>query len=290
MAPRRSGGRSVSVVVLLIVAAIAFITGYVARGNSEAVREAHAAQPVMTEMAAPAEASMRPMETSAVEEERLREAAEGGGPEPEAATPDELDEDAPGGGEGGALGAALGGEAPTGCAGGLAAVVMAAAKDAPMLEMCLASLARHAVDVKRLYVVAPMGAEVRAAVDAVREAAAKAKKTLTLVDELAFPFNRSTVHAEIERRRAARLVVAPKERPKDKDRSYNPAWYLQQLLKLYVPYVLDGVSDYVIVDSDVVFFRPVRFGAAPPRPGRDECFSRYSYAHSYEYHRFAAPR
>ena len=77
MAPRRSGGRSVSVVVLLIVAAIAFITGYVA----------HAAQPVMTEMAAPAEASMRPMETSAVEEERLREAAEGGGPEPEAAAP-----------------------------------------------------------------------------------------------------------------------------------------------------------------------------------------------------------
>ena len=154
-----------------------------------------------------------------------------------------------------------------------------------MLEMCLASLARHAVDVKRLYVVAPMGAEVRAAVDAVREAAAKAKKTLTLVDELAFPFNRSSVHAEIEARRAARLVVAPKERPKDKDRSYNPAWYLQQLLKLYVPYVLDGVSDYVIVDSDVVFFRPVRFGAAPPRPGRDECFSRYSYAHSYEYHR-----
>ena len=95
MAPRRSGGRSVSVVVLLIVAAIAFITGYVARGNSEAVREAHAAQPVMTEMAAPAEASMRPMETSAAEEERLREAAEGGGPEPEAATPGAFDEDAP---------------------------------------------------------------------------------------------------------------------------------------------------------------------------------------------------
>jgi hypothetical protein len=60
--------------------------------------------------------------------------------------------------------------------------------------------------------------------------------------------------------------------------------YFQQLLKLTAGRVLN-LTDYVIVDSDVVFYRDVTFIAHPARSGVDECGAAYHYAYSRENHK-----
>jgi hypothetical protein len=65
------------------------------------------------------------------------------------------------------------------------------------------------------------------------------------VDEDRFPFSFSDIHAI--------MTAEPTGR---KDRT---GWYLQQLLKLYIDTVVEDLSPhYLIVDSDVVFKRPVQ--------------------------------
>lgn len=61
------------------------------------------------------------------------------------------------------------------------------------------------------------------------------------IDETIFPFTKATVVAAI----------------KNEDRA---GWYLQQLIKLYAGFVIDGIlPNYLVIDSDTYFLRPTQF-------------------------------
>ena len=186
-----------------------------------------------------------------------------------------------------------------GCEHGLAAVVTATGKDAWTLTRCIRGLVKHARDVNMIFVVSPLAERHAVTVrdtialrDAIEAARASIKPQdrdrIKLIDETIFPFNFSTVHDMVT---AMRIQYVDSFRPDDpqkpgpNQRPFNPAWYLQQLLKLSAPYVLENVTDFVAVDSDVVFMRDVRFGAAPRRANVEECFSAYHYSFSMEIHR-----
>jgi hypothetical protein len=77
-------------------------------------------------------------------------------------------------------------------------------------------------------------------------AAAAAPLGVEWFDEARFPFTRADVDA------ALRLGPHP-----------HNGWYLQQLLKLYAPFVVPGLSRAVlVVDADAQFLQPVAFVAA----------------------------
>ena len=98
-------------------------------------------------------------------------------------------------------------------------------KDEDMISVCVASIKRHIVGVRKIFVVAYKPIDVSGA---------------TVISEDIFPFTRADVEAVVEPSRGG--------------------WYLQQLIKLYGPLVIPGVLDNcLVVDADGVFFRRVKF-------------------------------
>ena len=66
-------------------------------------------------------------------------------------------------------------------------------------------------------------------------------KDCIVYDESVFPFSKADVNT---------INKTPK----------RDGWYLQQLLKLYVSFVIkDMLDDYVVIDSDVLFLKPIEF-------------------------------
>jgi hypothetical protein len=73
-------------------------------------------------------------------------------------------------------------------------------------------------------------------------------------NENQFPFNKADIASTITR--------GDKKRAKSffKGVHYSPGWYFQQLLKLYSPFVIPGISTNVlVVDADTIFMNPVEF-------------------------------
>ena len=98
-------------------------------------------------------------------------------------------------------------------------------KDEDMISVCVASIQKHVVGVRKIFVVAYKPMDVSGA---------------TVISEDIFPFTRADVEAVSNPSRAG--------------------WYLQQLIKLYGPLVIPGVLDNCLVaDADGVFFRRVKF-------------------------------
>jgi hypothetical protein len=73
-------------------------------------------------------------------------------------------------------------------------------------------------------------------------------------DEKDFPFSKDDIRSAITRGDKAKAKTF------FQDTHYGPAWYYQQLLKLYSPYVIPGISSNVlIIDADTIFMNPVEF-------------------------------
>jgi hypothetical protein len=73
-------------------------------------------------------------------------------------------------------------------------------------------------------------------------------------DETKFPFKMSEVALYLtnQNQEEARAFLTK--------RSSRCGWYYQQLLKLYAPFVIPGISSNVLIlDSDTIFLNPVRF-------------------------------
>ena len=103
-----------------------------------------------------------------------------------------------------------------------ACVPTAPAKDARVLALSLASLARHGADVAEVWVVSRRAAGVDAAV----AAANRVRPVARWLDEAAhFPFDYAGVRAA--------LGAARGRAPDGGGYQYAVGWYLQQLLKLY---------------------------------------------------------
>lgn len=72
------------------------------------------------------------------------------------------------------------------------------------------------------------------------------------IPESNFPFSKEDV--------AMHLTTDENSRMKLLEKGGRAGWYLQQLLKLYAPFVIKGISENVlIVDADTVFLNPVTF-------------------------------
>lgn len=108
-------------------------------------------------------------------------------------------------------------------------IIPCAKRDSVVLEECIRGVRRNLKDVGNVYIVSPE----------------KLTNSATWIDEkTAFPFTKTSI--------ADFLGLH--------HRHYRMGWYLQQLLKLYAPLVIEGLSEYYfILDSDTVFLNPTRF-------------------------------
>ena len=106
-------------------------------------------------------------------------------------------------------------------------VIPLSPKDLGKFNKQIASTKRNVVGYRNIYIVTP-------------------KKDLSIdgcitIDENIFPFNKDDIakyHGKLIRN----------------------GWYLQQLIKLYAPFVIQGMLDrYLVLDSDTFFLRPTTF-------------------------------
>jgi hypothetical protein len=162
----------------------------------------------------------------------------------------------------------------------LSGVVLTTAKDTRVFELSIVSALRHLVDVGTFYVITPSPTELHERLHA------QLGDRVVFVDERIFPFNGSHVD-EV-------MVGAVKEKgvyPLNGHSTFERTlwgrigWYLQQLLKLYAGRVLH-LQDFVLLDSDVMWFRDVRFvNGSFVHPVTHLPYTRYNYASSGQYHR-----
>jgi hypothetical protein len=171
----------------------------------------------------------------------------------------------------------------------LSGVMLTTGKDTRVFEKSIESALKNLVDVNDFYVVTPDA-------DYLIE---KFGKTLgsrvKFVDERIYPFKWDNItEVMIEAVRQKGVYPLTGHSSFEKTVGSRAGWFLQQLLKLYAGQVL-GLQDFILLDSDLVWFRPVYLYnntnraemisfqkglSAPPKN-----FSiRYNYASSGQYH------
>ncbi|MEN9654611.1 MAG: hypothetical protein RL235_723 [Chlamydiota bacterium] len=124
-------------------------------------------------------------------------------------------------------------------------VVPCATKDKRTLDLCISALKKQAQGIRRIIVVS--------------------KEPLTdqaeWFDEALYPFSKEDIARVIfsdNGAEAKSFLESPKTRA---------GWILQQLLKLYAPYVIPDISSNVlIVDADVMLMEPVAFRTSVGEP------------------------
>lgn len=117
-------------------------------------------------------------------------------------------------------------------------VIPCSSKDIDTLDLCIQGVKENCHDVRRIIVVSETRLTDKA----------------EWFSEKSYPFNKKQVA----------LHLLKKDKKKAKDYIAEPGsrlgWYYQQLLKFYAPLVIPGISSNVlIVDSDVIFMKPVKF-------------------------------
>ena len=97
--------------------------------------------------------------------------------------------------------------------------------DEDIVPLCIQSVRRYVWDVRRIYVVSHRQIDLSGAI---------------VVNESIFPFTKADIQPYIKKG--------------------GVGWYLQQLLKLYSPSVIEGIHENVVlVDADTVFSKRVSF-------------------------------
>jgi hypothetical protein len=117
-------------------------------------------------------------------------------------------------------------------------VIVAHPKDKKTLNYCIDGIKENCINLRRVIVVSSI----------------KLSDKCEWFDEKKFPFTLNDVVLAIGRedKRIADMYFYHHWRP--------PGWYLQQLLKLYAPFVIPGLSSNVLVlDADTIFMNPVNF-------------------------------
>jgi len=117
-------------------------------------------------------------------------------------------------------------------------VIPTSAVDQETLSYCIEGVKKNCQNIRRIIVVSRQ----------------KMTNEAEWYDEADYPFSKYDVALYLKRMDpigADRFM---------KSHNSRLGWYYQQLLKLYAPYVIPGISSNVlIVDSDTVFFRPTEF-------------------------------
>jgi len=154
-------------------------------------------------------------------------------------------------------------------------VILTIGKDTRVFEKSIVSSLKYLVDVHNYYVITPNAKHLH-------EKLSKALgPRVVFIDEGIFPFgmrNVSEVMIETVREKGAYELTG--KTPFEHTVWGRGGWFLQQLLKFYAGSVL-GIGDYVLLDSDIVWFRNVSFINATDEYGIP---TRYHYATSNQYH------
>lgn len=117
-------------------------------------------------------------------------------------------------------------------------VIPSTEKDLYTLDLCIEGIRNNCIGVRRIIVISDK----------------KLTNKAEWFDEKKFPFNQKSV--------AFYLVGCDEQKSIEYFNAKNPrvGWYLQQLLKLYAPYVIPGISRNVLhLDADTIFLNPVSF-------------------------------
>ncbi len=117
-------------------------------------------------------------------------------------------------------------------------VIPCAPKDLETLDLCIQAIREHGENIGRILVISQE----------------RLHGTAEWFDERLFPFSKQQLAEEIfhgDTEAAQRFLNDPMSRI---------GWIYQQLLKLYAPLVIPNISPNVLIlDADVIFFRPVSF-------------------------------
>ena len=111
-------------------------------------------------------------------------------------------------------------------------VICLGPNDYDMFESCISNVKLHVQNQNNIYIIT---------CKTVIDMYSIKYNTIHFIDEMRFPFSKKYIDD---------LFKTPS----------RSGWYLQQLLKLYAPIVLEELLDnYLILDADVYFHRPVSF-------------------------------
>ena len=117
-------------------------------------------------------------------------------------------------------------------------VIPATKKDIISLNDCIRGIKKFGKGIRRVIVISSM----------------KYTDEAEWYDEKGYPFSKMDIACQLNNENAVQgqnYFLEPHSRC---------GWYYQQLLKLYAPYVIPGISSNVLVlDSDTIFLRPVEF-------------------------------
>ena len=157
----------------------------------------------------------------------------------------------------------------------LDAVILVAGKDLLAFEKSIQSSLQHFLDVRNYYIVTPNPDEMKAKFTKFPWYTDRIK----IVGEDAFPFTwRNVSEVMIKTVEEVGLYPINGKSPFEKTVWGKIGWFLQQLLKLYAGKVL-GISNYILLDSDVVWFKDIRFAS-----NCSSAVQSYYYASSSQYH------
>ena len=115
-------------------------------------------------------------------------------------------------------------------------VIPAIKKDLDTLDQCIDAIKRYGQNIRNVYVISPE----------------KITDKAIWVDEKVFPFDTYSIALAIYNNevQAKRYYAKPN----------RLGWIMQQLFKLYAPFIIKGISSNILLlDSDTIFLRPVSF-------------------------------
>ena len=142
-----------------------------------------------------------------------------------------------------------------------------------VFETSMKSAMTYLVDIDIFYVLAPKAKELE------KEFGASLGPRVIWVDESIFPVNWLNVSRTMIQSVRDKGVYPLKKKSHFEHMVYlKVGWFLQQLLKMYAGRILN-IGDFVLLDSDLVWMRPVKFVHTA-----NGNFSTYFYASSTQYH------
>ncbi|RYH22903.1 hypothetical protein EON65_18590 [archaeon] len=159
------------------------------------------------------------------------------------------------------------------CDARLSAVMATTWKDMRVFEKSLESALKHIPEVDKFYIITPNHKELK------EKYSGLMYSRVEVVNEEIFPFHKGNVSdVMIEAVKQKGVYPISGGSQFEKTVWHRSGWFMQQLFKLYAGNVL-GLEDYLLLDSDLIWFRNITFINAT-----QDGVVTYNYVSSSQYH------
>ena len=156
-------------------------------------------------------------------------------------------------------------------------VILTTGKDTRAFEKSIISSLKHLLDIENYYIIAPSAKQLEDRLG--KELGPRVK----FVDESIFPFDWKNIsHIMIESVKEKGVYPLTGKSQFESTVYGRTGWFLQQLLKFYAGNVLE-IGDYVLLDSDIIWFKDTKFINETITINGKE-ITKYYYASSSQYH------